>query len=124
MKKIALFFSVIFFLFSCAKEEKPDYLWDEEIFVEVLVEVQLAEEMIRLSYNRIGDTIFNPDSIYASVFQKMEVSRVDYDSNYNYYMERPKKFEKLFEQVIVRLSEEAALVEKQKKSSTSKELKD
>lgn len=124
MKKIALFFSVIFFLFSCAKEEKPDYLWDEEIFVEVLVEVQLAEAMIRLSYNRIGDTIFNPDSIYASVFQKMEVSRVDYDSNYNYYMERPKKFEKLFEQVIVRLSEEAALVEKQKKSSTSKELKD
>ncbi len=124
MKKIALFFSVIFFLFSCANEEKPDYLWDEEIFVEVLVEVQLAEAMIRLSYNRIGDTIFNPDSIYASVFQKMEVSRVDYDSNYNYYMERPKKFEKLFEQVIVRLSEEAALVEKQKKSSTSKELKD
>lgn len=121
MKKTLVLLSIILFLFSCAKEEKPDYLWDEELFVDVLTEVQLAESIIRLTYNRVGDTIYDPDSIYAAALQKMGVTIDEYDSNYNYYLDRPKRFEEVYEKVIIRLSEASALVEKEKKHPASKE---
>lgn len=113
-----------FFLFSCQKEEKkPDYLWSEEEFAELLTEVQMAEAFIRLGMHRevTKDSIVHNDSIYASVFRKWEISRQDFDSNYHYYLNHPKKFEAIYEKVITNLSERSASI--QRKGEKEKKMK-
>jgi|SRR5690554_177474 len=113
MKKLTLCFGLLLMIISCTeKEQKPDYLWTEDHFVDVMVEMQKAEAIIRLGYHKQNDTIYATDSIYAAALRKMNATKVDFDSNYSYYINHPKKFEKLYDQVIVKLSEASALVEK------------
>ena len=111
-------FSCLIFCYSCTEEEeKPAYLWPEEQFVEVMTEVQMAESMLRLGMHRRQDTLILRDSIYNATFRKMEVKRVDFDSNYNYYLNRPGEFEKLYDQVLIRLSKRSAkLIEKKEEA--------
>jgi hypothetical protein len=99
-------------LFACKEEEKvPEYVWEEEQFIEVLTEFQLAEAIVRLGYHRDKDSLVINDSLYNAVFRKMNVSRAAFDSNYNYYLNDPKKMESIYEELITRLSAASAEVE-------------
>lgn len=112
MKYLAYF---LFFglLIGCSeKVEKPDYLLSEQRFVEMLTDFQIAEGIVRLGFNRTRDSIIFQDSIYGSVFRKHEISRAIFDSNYTYFSDRPKEFEKLYELVINNLSQRSAELEK------------
>ena len=104
------------FSFSCGENEdqKPDYLWEEEHFIEVLTEFQKAESIVRLGYHKFPDSIYSKDSIYQAFFEKMEISGAELDSNYRYYLRDPEKMEKIYDQVIINLSEQAAELEKEK----------
>ena len=96
-------------MFSCKEEEKvPNYVMPEDQFVEVLTEFQVAEALVRLGHHRKNDSIYLNDSIYSSVFRKLNISSELFDSNFTYYSERPKQFEKVYEQVITNLSERSA----------------
>lgn len=93
-------------LFSCQKQEKkPEFLLEEEQFVDVLTEFQLAEAIVRLGYHRTTDSMYYNDSIYQAAFRKFNISEAKFDSNYNYYLDRPKELEKIYEKVITKLSE-------------------
>ena len=104
-------------MISCGGEkvEQPDYLWEEEYFIEVLTEFQKAESLVRLGYHKFPDSIYSKDSIYEAFFEKMEISGEDLDSNYRYYLRDPERMEKIYDQVIINLSEQAAELEKEKK---------
>lgn len=115
MKKLVEFSSIFIFLFlmACSGEEKvPDYVWEEQKFVDVLTEFQLAESIVRLGYHRFPDSSYVNDSVYAAVFEKMGVSDVEFDSNYNYFLKNPERMELIYEQVITKLSERSAELEK------------
>lgn len=118
--KISYFvFCFSFIFFSCSKEpKKPDYLLPKEKFTEVLTEVQIAETAIRLGLHRAKDSTILKDSIFTSLFREMGVSPVVYDSNYNYYLERPAEFEAIFDEVMVNLTERSALLKEKKELST------
>lgn len=115
-QKIAGVTALLLTLFlSCReKEKKPAYVWDEEKFIEVLTEFQLAESMVRLGYHRFKDSLYVNDSIYKSVFKKMGVEESKFDSNYVYYLQKPKKMEEIYEKVITRLSQRSAELEQKK----------
>lgn len=102
-------------LISCGgkEEEKPDYLWEEEYFVEVLTEFQKAESLVRLGYHKYPDKIYSNDSIYEAFFERMEISGEDLDSNYRYYLRDPEKMEKIYDRVITNLSQQAAELEQE-----------
>ena len=94
---------------ACQEEEKkPEYLWEEERFIEVLTEFQTAEGLVRLGYHKMEDSMYVDDSIYYALFQKMGVHEAEFDSNFSYYMQDPKKMEAIYEEVITRLSTKAA----------------
>jgi len=96
-------------LIACEqKEEKPDFLWEEDRFVEVLTEFQITESIIRLGYHRFPDSSYATDSIYAALYQELGVTEAEFDSNYHYHIKDPEKMAKLYEQVITRLSERSA----------------
>ena len=116
MKKIALI--IVPFLLACGPEEqKPDVVFSEEKMVEVIAEFQVAEAIIRLGYHRTKDSLIYNDSIYEAVFDKLEITKFQFDTSYNYYSMHPKEFEKIYAQVIDDLSVRAAEL----KANTKKE---
>ena len=102
---------MVFTMLACNKEEKkPDYLWEEERFVEVLTEFQITESLVRLGFYKNPDSLFFKDSVYQSLFNKMEINREEFDSNFNYYMKDPKLMEEFYDRVMVNLSERSAII--------------
>lgn len=101
-------------LSSCEeRSEKPDYLWEEEKFVEVLTEFQVTEGIIRLGYHRFPDSAFATDSVYAALYMDLGVTEAEFDSNYHYHLKDPEKMAKIYEQVITNLSERSAELSQQ-----------
>ena len=77
---------LIVFAFSCGKKEKkPDYIFSHDRMVEVLTEFQISEAIVRLGYHRTKDSIIYNDTIYSSVFRKLNIDRSQYDSSFTYY---------------------------------------
>ncbi len=95
---------------SCSGEEEqvPEYVWEEERFIEVLTEFQKAESIVRLGYHKLSDSIYPNDSVYQSLFVKMGVLEHEFDSNYQYYLNDPERMEKIYDQVITNLSKQEA----------------
>lgn len=108
MKQILILCCSCFFIACSQKEEAPDYLISEKEFVGILTEFQEAEAIVRLGFNRTTDSIILNDSIYAGFFRKHEITAAIFDSNFNYYSNKPKEFEKMYEQVITNLSTRSA----------------
>ena len=52
---------------------------------------------------------------------KVNASRIDFDSNYQYYLDRPAMFEKVFEKVITNLSSRSAELEEKRKKELFKQ---
>ena len=77
---------------------------NKERFTEVLTEFQIAESIVRLGHHRSKDSLILNDSVYAAIFRKLSITQADFDSNFQYYSNRPKEFEKIYEQVIDNLS--------------------
>jgi hypothetical protein len=111
---LLLLISITFF--ACSKnEKKPTYLWEEERFVEVLTEFQVTESLVRLGFYKNSDSLFLKDSIYQSLFNKMEINREEFDSNFNYYMKDPKRMEDFYDKVMVNLSQRSAIIKGESK---------
>lgn len=109
--RTVLIILLIGFISSCAeveKKEKPEDIWSEDRFVDVMVEVQLTESYIRLGFNRSNVSYRNQDSLYNSTFRKVGVDAEDFRKNFTYYSSDPKKMEKIYQVVIERLSEKQA----------------
>lgn len=107
---------LILLIFSACEEEekKPEFLWEEDRFVEVLTEFQKAESIVRLGYHKFPDSIYSNDSIYAAVFEKLNIQEADFDSNYRYFLKDPKAMELIYDKVITNLSQEAAELQSKK----------
>lgn len=114
MRTLVTAFVVLIVLISCGSKDEqiPDYVWEEDRFVEVLTEFQKAESIVRLGYHKYPDSIYSNDSIYAAVFEKMGVVEEEFDSNYRYYLKDPGHMEQIYDQVIIRLSEQEAEIQK------------
>ncbi len=116
MRIALIVLGIAFILFSCEEEEKvPDYLLDEAKFIEVLTDLQKAESIVRLGYNRYSDSIYLNDSVYSALFRFQKIRRVDFDSSMNYYLNRPEQLEGIYAQVIENLSKESAELKAKRK---------
>ena len=98
------FLSMVFFLSCGKKEQLPDYVWEDEKFIEALTEFQMAEAIVRLGYHRNKDSMYFNDSVYNAAFRKAGVSEAQFDSNYNYHLNDPEKMEEFYRKVITNLN--------------------
>lgn len=101
---------IIIGLSSCYTENKsiikaPESLMSEELVIEILTDLQLAEGII--SHSRLGKTSIKrefKDSIYQVVFDHYEITAEQLNENLDYYNHDLEHMEKMYEQVLTNLS--------------------
>jgi peptide subunit release factor RF-3 len=102
-----LLFALAIALVACDKPvvPKPDHLIKEKQMIDMLVDVHLAEA----TFNKFRyDSAMRDNSsanFYASVLDKYEVPDTIFEQSYVYYASMPKKFEKMYREVMNKLSE-------------------
>lgn len=123
--KLILLSSTVTLSVSCSNSsDVPDYVIEQEKFTDILTDFQKAESIIRLGYHRYQDSVLPNDSVYYSVFRKHDITKAAFDSNYNYYANQPKIFEKMYDEVIVNLSESSAELVNDKKELPTNPVED
>jgi len=108
MKKFGfiLAFIVIAFI-SCDNEpiKKPDHLIREKQMINMLADIHLAEATFNHMRN---DTLMrnsSSENFYYSVLAKYEVPDSVFEKSFVYYASNPKNFEKMYREVMNKLSE-------------------
>lgn len=114
MKKISFlktlpFFLTVLLIFACGKNEEktvemPPGIMTEDTFAKVLTDFALAESAANLNVkNVVGQKI---DSTYAfDPLKENRISQGKYDSTVAFYVSQPQLYKKVYENVLVRLSE-------------------
>ena len=108
MKKLAIIFLILVsFLTSCNREviKKPDPLIREKEMINIITDIHLAEA----TYQRMrNDSIVRKSSsvnFYYSILAKYNVADSVFEKSFIYYASNPKNFEKMYMEVMNRLSE-------------------
>lgn len=108
MKKTVFIFimSVIAFV-SCDKEvyEKPESLIREKQMINMLVDIHLAEATFNnMRYDSIVRNS-SSENFYYSILNKYQVADSIFEKSFIYYASNPKNFEKMYREVMTKLSE-------------------
>lgn len=108
MKKTVIILAfLVTAIVACDREviEKPKHLIKEKQMINMLVDIHLAEATFN---HRRNDSIVRKSSsvnFYYSVLEKYEVPDSVFDRSFVYYASNPKNFEKMYREVMNKLSE-------------------
>jgi len=108
MKKILFILAILSFTFiSCDTEviPKPRPLIREKQMINMLVDIHLAEATF--NHMRYDSIIRNSTSanFYYSVLEKYQVADSVFEKSFVYYASNPRSFEKMYREVMNKLSE-------------------
>lgn len=108
MKKTLFILAILVFGFiSCDKEviPKPRPLVKEKQMIDMLVDIHLAEATF--NHMRYDSIIRNSSTVnfYYSVLQKYDVADSVFEKSFVYYASNPRNFEKMYREVMNKLSE-------------------
>jgi hypothetical protein len=108
MRKIAFILALLIPVFIACENsvfKKPKHLVNEKQMIDMLVDIHLAEA----TFNRMRNdsTVRNSSSVnfYYSVLAKYEVADSVFEKSFVYYASNPKNFEKMYREVMNKLSE-------------------
>ena len=90
---------------SCARREEvvPKEIISPDSMVAILVDVHLAEATA--SMNRINDIQrFSAPELYPVIYKSHHTDSITFRKSFDYYLDHPKKLDKIYEQVISELS--------------------
>ncbi len=111
-KPLLLLFMITAWLFmpSCydvyeeAEVEKPENLINIDSMVVILADVEVTESALRQKQNMGHEITDLEEQYYQSVFRKHQVTRGQFDSSLAYYKQDMAVMNKIYEDVITRLS--------------------
>ncbi|HLG34325.1 MAG TPA: DUF4296 domain-containing protein [Bacteroidia bacterium] len=101
---IAAAVSVLIFQ-SCSHTEKniPKEIISPDSMVAIMVDVHLAEAAANV--NRINDSQrFSAGELYPLIFKTHHIDSATFRKSFDYYLNHPDKFNRIYEQVIAELS--------------------
>ena len=108
MKKYILILIILFWAFvSCDKlpVEKPENLIKEKQMIDMLVDIHIAEATYRhLQY----DSVIRKSSssnFYYSILDKYQIPDTVFEKSFVFYASSPKNFEKMYQDVMNKLSQ-------------------
>lgn len=101
-----IFLTVLVIVCACSRSEAPDDLIGQEKMASLMIEIHLLEA-------KVNNTTIEPaDSTQAvyehlerKIFDKLEISQEQYERSFNYYVDRPNEFEKIYAVVVDSLME-------------------
>ncbi|PCI99865.1 MAG: hypothetical protein COB15_03510 [Flavobacteriales bacterium] len=108
MLKYLLFLTVTLALFSCEEKDEhvPEEILGRDKMIEVMVDVEMAQALIRFKLSR-HDTI-NQNIIFKEVYEEHNTSEEEFNNSLAFYCKDPKGVEGLYIDVINKLSEKEA----------------
>ena len=99
MKQTLLLFLLILSVFTaCRRDPLPKGALKKEAFINVLVDVHIAEALYD-DRNRYKLDTLNSRSLYLSVLEKHKVTEEQMVTTTLYYSRNPKEYDKLFSEV-------------------------
>lgn len=112
----------VLLLFVSCSGEKKKYVIPERKFVDLLVDLHLAEGVVTESRRMEGiEYEIDSASLYGSVYRKHNVSKAMFDSTMMFYSRRPERFKKIYNNVSRHLqSMEQQLIEEEKLAEQEK----
>ena len=102
---VAVAFISVLLSQSCSHKEEsvPKEIISPDLMVAILVDVHLAEASVNV--NRINEPLrFSAGALYPLIYKAHHTDSIAFRKSFDYYLENPKKFDKIYEQVINELS--------------------
>jgi len=115
MRNITWIFLIFILSISCNKKEKgtirKDVLAHKEM-VKLIADVHIIEALVEERRNK---GVLKPGELklyYDQLFAKYKINRELFFKNINYYLDKPREFQKIYDEAIVELSKKqgAAIV--------------
>jgi hypothetical protein len=103
IKKISFFLIIILVITGCWRDPMPSNAIDRKTFINVLVDVHIAEGMY-LEKKQINLDSLQSKSIYLSVLKKYNVSEERMVATTLYYSRHTKEYDKIFTEVLSKIS--------------------
>jgi hypothetical protein len=86
------------------KIQPPPHLIPRDEMISILVDIHLVEASFKTNPARKEDPYSYSSVYYDSVFKKYSITREDFEENLEYYQHDMGDFDKMYEEVITRLS--------------------
>ncbi len=113
MRKLLVIFIVFLSFNACNRNKTPDYVIPKEKLIDILVDIHIMDGL--LTINDVRKTLLQKDSLnyYDALFYNYNYTRADFDTSIFYYSMNINEYDKIYEEVLNKLSEmEAELKEK------------
>ena len=94
---------IVILFASCKRDPKPSNALSEKAFINVLVDVHLAEAMFQ-ERTRIGMDSLQSRSVYLSALKKNSVTEEQMLDTTLYYSRHPRDYDKIFTEVLSKIS--------------------
>jgi len=98
------------------KKEIPKELIPKEQFIDIMVDVRMAETSIRQKISRGSNATESTDYYYSYIFKKHEVTPSQFDISLKYYSENIKEMQDINIKVVEILTQMESEVKAQKKA--------
>lgn len=103
---------------SCGKKKKelviPDNVIKQELMVNILADVHIAEATINLRNVAAPDVRNLNAGVYKNVFNKYKITAEQFTVSYNFYSSNTQLFNEMYNSVIIELNKMQAQGEKKK----------
>ncbi len=95
------FLTALVILISCGTSEEPEDLLDQKQMAKVLTEVHLLEaKLAEIPIKPIDSIQVVYEHFEKLLFDSLNITKEQYESSFNYYLENPKEFEKIYGTVV------------------------
>ncbi len=106
MRKLISYFSVLLLLVACdaGKNPKPSNLIPQEKMIDVLLDVRLLEAAYSSNVPRPDTIKPKMESYYQTLFEKHGISKLQFASSYEYYLNQEDKLVVIEDSVLSKLN--------------------
>jgi len=111
-----LSFILCLILLSCGNQQKetPQDILSENIFINLLKDIHLAEAKFELHKTKGMENAKNELAYnYSSIYKKYEITLDDFDKTLDYYAQNPEKLEKIYTRVLEQLTKDRTILDQQ-----------
>ncbi|WP_462248250.1 DUF4296 domain-containing protein [Ekhidna sp.] len=101
-----IFLTVLVIVCSCSSTNEPENLISREKMVKVMTEIHILEaKMSKVQVEPLDSTQSVYDHYEGLLFEDLGITKDQYEISFNYYVDNPNEFEKIYQAVVDTLME-------------------
>ena len=92
-------------LFSCTSKQYNNIIPRDKM-IHILADLHKTDALVMYAVNRNKIRAQDSKYYYVGLFKKYNITKEDFDSSYNYYCSNMSDFEKMYNEVIIKLTKQ------------------